>query len=200
MNSKYILFGLIILLALSGMWTCSKRNSFVSKREDAKAQWQQVQTQYQRRLDLIPNIVSTVKAQANFEKSTLEAVVNARAKATQITINADNLDEASMAKFKQAQGELSGALGRLLAVAENYPQLQTNQAFSELRTELEGTENRISVQRMKYNDMVKNYNKSLQLMPGSLVAWGFTPMPYFEADAGSEKAPNVGKQMEDMMK
>ncbi len=200
MNSKYILFGLIILLALSGMWTCSKRNSFVSKREDAKAQWQQVQTQYQRRLDLIPNIVSTVKAQANFEKSTLEAVVNARAKATQITINADNLDEASMAKFKQAQGELSGALGRLLAVAENYPQLQTNQAFSELRTELEGTENRISVQRMKYNDMVKNYNKSLQLMPGSLVAWGFAPMPYFEADAGSEKAPNVGKQMEDMMK
>ncbi|MCX7729325.1 MAG: LemA family protein [Bacteroidia bacterium] len=202
MNAKTILIGILILLVLGGMWTCSKRNQFVSKKEEAKAQWQQVQTQYQRRMDLIPNIVSTVKAQANFEKTTLEEVINARAKATQITINAENLDDASMEKFKKAQGELSGALSRLLAVAENYPELRTNQAFSELRTELEGTENRISVQRMKYNELVKDYNKSIQFFPGNIVAslFGFTPMPYFEAEAGAEKAPNVGKQLEDMMK
>lgn len=202
MNARNILIGLLILLVLAGMWTCSKRNQFVSKKEEAKAQWQQVQTQYQRRMDLIPNIVSTVKAQANFERKTLEDVINARAKATQVTINPENLDETSLEKFKQAQGELSGALGRLLAVAENYPELRTNQAFSELRTELEGTENRISVQRMKYNDVVKEYNKSIQYFPGNVVAglFSFAPMPYFEAEAGSEKAPNVGKQLEDMMK
>lgn len=202
MNTKVILIGLLALILLGGVWTCSKRNELVSKREEAKSQWQQVQTQYQRRMDLIPNIVSTVKAQANFEKNTLEEVINARARATQITINSDNLDEASIQKFKQAQGELSGALGRLLAVAENYPELRTNQAFSELRTELEGTENRISVQRMKYNEQVKEYNKSTQFFPGNFVAsiFGFTPMPYFEAEAGAEKAPNVGKQLEDMMK
>jgi LemA protein len=201
MNTKTILIGLIIFLLLGGVWTCSKRNQFVSKKEEAKAQWQQVQTQYQRRMDLIPNIVSTVKAQANFEKSTLEEVINARAKATQITINADNLDEAGIEKFKKAQGELSGALGRLLAVAENYPELRTNQAFSELRTELEGTENRIAVQRMKYNDLIKEYNKSIQYFPGNIVAaiFGFASLPYFEAEAGAEKAPNVGKQLEDMM-
>lgn len=202
MKAKPILIGLLVLLVLGGMWTCSKRNQFVSKKEEVKAQWQQVETQYQRRLDLIPNIVSTVKAQAQFEKSTLEEVINARAKATQVRISAENLDEASMKKFKQAQGELSGALGRLLAVAENYPELKTNQAFSELRTELEGTENRIAVQRMKYNEMVKEYNKSIQFFPGNIVAalFGFTEFPYFEAEAGAEKAPNVGKQLEDMMK
>ncbi len=202
MNARNILIGLLILLVLAGMWTCSKRNQFVSKKEEAKSQWQQVQTQYQRRMDLIPNIVSTVKAQANFERKTLEDVINARAKATQVTLHAENLDETSLEKFKQAQGELSGALGRLLAVAENYPELRTNQAFSELRTELEGTENRISVQRMKYNDVVKEYNKSIQYFPGNIVAgiFGFSPMPYFESEAGSEKAPNVGKQLEDMMK
>ncbi len=202
MNVRNILIGLLILLVLTGMWTCSKRNQFVSKKEEAKAQWQQVQTQYQRRMDLIPNIVSTVKAQANFERKTLEDVINARAKATQVTIHAENLDETSLEKFKRAQGELSGALGRLLAVAENYPELRTNQAFSELRTELEGTENRISVQRMKYNDIVKEYNKSIQYFPGNVVAglFGFSPMPYFESEAGAEKAPNVGKQLEDMMK
>lgn len=202
MNTKTILIGLLGLFVLGGMWTCSKRNQFVSKREEVKAQWQQVQTQYQRRMDLIPNIVSTVKAQANFEKTTLEEVINARARATQVSINADNLDESSMDKFKKAQGELSGALGRLLAVAENYPELRTNQAFSELRTELEGTENRIAVQRMKYNELVKEYNKSIQFFPGNVVAgiFNFMPMPYFEAEAGAEKAPNVGKQLEDMMK
>ncbi len=202
MNTRIMIIVILSLLLLAGMWTCSKRNQFVSKKEEAKAQWQQVQTQYQRRMDLIPNIVSTVKAQANFERTTLEEVINARARATQMTISAENLDEASMQKFKQAQGELSGALSRLLAVAENYPELKTNQAFSELRTELEGTENRISVQRMKYNELVKEYNKSIQFFPGNVVAglFGFMPFPYFESEAGAEKAPNVGKQLEDMMK
>src|SRR6187401_2726712 len=144
-----LVFGIIVLFG--GVWACNKRNSFVGLRENAKAQWQQVESQYQRRADLIPNIVATVKAEANFERSTLEAVINARAKATQVTINPDNLDENSIAKFKEAQGELSGALSRLLVVSENYPNLRSNQAFSDLRVTLEGTENRIAVERMKYN-------------------------------------------------
>lgn len=201
-KTRIALIGILAFFLFGGIWTCSKRNQFVAKREEVKSQWQQVETQYQRRMDLIPNIVSTVKAQANFEQKTLEEVINARAKATQVTINTDNLDEASIQKFKQAQGELSGALGRLLAVAENYPELRTNQAFSELRTELEGTENRIAVQRMKYNDLVKEYNKAIQFFPGNIVAtlFNFTPLPYFESEAGAEKAPDVGKQLEDMMK
>src|ERR1051325_4065587 len=139
-----LVFAVIVLFG--GVWACNKRNSFVGLRENAKAQWQQIESQYQRRSDLIPNIVSTVKGEANFEKSTLEAVVNARAKATQVTINPDNLDENSIQKYKQVQGELSGALSRLLAVSENYPNLRTNQGFADLRVTLEGTENRIAVE------------------------------------------------------
>jgi LemA protein len=184
-----LIFGVIVLFG--GMWACNKRNSFVGLRENAKAQWQQVESQYQRRADLIPNIVSTVKAEANFERSTLEAVINARAKATQVTINPDNLDESSLQRFKQVQGELSSALSRLLVVSENYPNLKTNQAFSDLRVTLEGTENRIAVERMKYNDLSRDFNKSIQMFPGNLLAGGFAPMPYFEAEAGSEKAPKV---------
>lgn len=184
-----IVFGLIVMFG--GFWACNKRNSFVSSRENAKAQWQQVESQYQRRMDLIPNIVATVKGEANFEKSTLEAVVNARASATQVKINLDNIDDASIAKYKAAQGELSTALGRLLAVSENYPDLKSNQAFADLRVELEGCENRIANERMVYNDLVKEYNKSLQLFPGSLMAGGFNAMPYFESDKGAEKAPKV---------
>jgi LemA protein len=184
-----IIFGIIVLFG--GVWACNKRNSFVGLRENAKAQWQQVESQYQRRADLIPNIVATVKGEANFEKSTLEAVINARAKATQVTINPDNLDENSIAKFKQAQGELSGALSRLLVVSENYPNLRSNQAFADLRVTLEGTENRIAVERMKYNDLSRDFNKSIQYFPGNLLAGGMAPMPYFEAEAGSEKVPKV---------
>lgn len=184
-----IVFGLIVMFG--GFWACSKRNGFVSLREDAKAQWQQVESQYQRRMDLIPNIVATVKGEANFEKSTLEGVVQARASATQVKVNLDDMNEASIAKYKAAQGEISNALGRLLMVTENYPNLKSNAAFADLRVELEGCENRISVQRMTYNESVKGYNKSLQLFPGSLLAGGFSPMPYFEAEAGAEKAPKV---------
>lgn len=184
-----IVVALIVLFG--GFWACNKRNSFVSLREDGKKQWQQVESQYQRRADLVPNIVATVKGEANFEKSTLESVISARARATQVTINPDNLDEASLAKFKQAQGELSSSLSRLLVVAENYPQLKANQAFGDLRITLEGCENRISQERMKYNDEVNAYNKALQMFPGSLMAGGFAPLPYFEAEAGAEKAPKV---------
>jgi LemA protein len=180
-----------IILVFGGVWACNKRNSFVGMRENAKAQWQQVESQYQRRTDLVPNIVATVKGEANFEKSTLESVVNARAKATQMTIDPDKLDEGSIAKYKQAQGELSGALSRLLVVSENYPNLRANQAFADLRVTLEGTENRIAVERMKYNDLSRDFNKAIQFFPGNLLAGGFAPMPYFESEAGSEKAPKV---------
>lgn len=185
-----IVFGLIIMFG--GFWACNKRNGFVSLREDAKAQWQQVESQYQRRADLIPNIVATVKGEANFEKSTLEAVVQARASATQVKVNLDDMSQESIAKFQAAQGSLSNALGKLMMITENYPNLKANQAFADLRVELEGCENRISVQRMKYNDSAKDYNKSIQMFPGSLIAGSaFQPMPYFEAEAGAEKAPKV---------
>lgn len=184
-----IAFGILVLFG--GVWGCNKRNSFKALREDAKAQWQQVESQYQRRMDLIPNIVASVKGEANFEKSTLEAVVAARASATQVKVNLDNLNDEEIAKYKAAQGELSNTLGRLLMVTENYPQLQSNKAFSELRVELEGCENRISTERMKYNNMSRDFNKAIQMFPGSLVAGGLPSMPYFEAETGAEKAPKV---------
>jgi LemA protein len=185
-----IVFGLIVMFG--GFWACNKRNGFVSLREDAKAQWQQVESQYQRRADLIPNIVATVKGEANFEKGTLEAVVQARASATQVKVNLDDMSQESIAKFQAAQGSLSNALGKLMMITENYPNLKANQAFADLRVELEGCENRISVQRMRYNDSSKDYNKAIQMFPGSLIAGSsFQPMPYFEAEAGAEKAPKV---------
>lgn len=184
-----IIFGVIVLFG--GVWACNKRNSFVNLRENAKAQWQQVESQYQRRADLIPNIVASVKGEANFEKSTLESVISARAKATQVTISPENLDDNSIAKYKEAQGELSSALSRLLVVSENYPSLKANQAFSDLRVTLEGTENRIAVERMKYNELSRDFNKSIQFFPGNLLAGGMAPMPYFEAETGAEKAPKV---------
>lgn len=180
-----------IFLAFFLMYGCNKRNSFVDLNESVKSQWQQVESQYQRRADLIPNIVSTVKGQANFEKGTLEAIVAARAKATQVTIDPTNVNESNMEQFKKAQGEVSSALSRLLMVSENYPELKANQAFSELRVELEGCENRISVERMKYNDAVKEFNASIKKIPGSLFAWGYKDAVYFEAEAGAEKAPKV---------
>jgi LemA protein len=178
------------LLMIMG-YGCSKRNSFVDLNETVISQWHQVESQYQRRLDLIPNIVKTVEAEANFEKSTLTAVVEARAKATQVTIDPTNMTSENMNQFKQAQGELSSAIGKLLMVTENYPNLKSSQAFSELRVELEGCENRIAVERMKYNDVVKNFNASIKKIPASLFAWGYKDATYFEADAGAEKAPKV---------
>ncbi len=182
--------GLVVALFL--MYGCNKRNAFVDLNETVKSQWQQVESQYQRRADLIPNIVATVKGEANFEKGTLEAVVQARASATQVKVNLDDMSQESIAKFQAAQGSLSNALGKLMMITENYPNLKANQAFADLRVELEGCENRISVQRMKYNDSSKEYNKAIQMFPGSLIAGSsFQPMPYFEAEAGAEKAPKV---------
>ena len=160
---RVIIIGAIgaLLLILMG-YGCSTRNRFVDLNENVAAQWHQVESQYQRRLDLIPNIVKTVEAEANFEKSTLTAVVEARAKATQVTIDPTNMTSENMNQFKQAQGELSSAIGKLLMVTENYPNLKSSQAFSELRVELEGCENRIAVERMKYNDVVKNFNASIK--------------------------------------
>ncbi len=184
-----LVFGALVLFG--GVWACNKRNSFVGMRENAKAQWQQVESQYQRRSDLIPNIVATVKGEANFEKSTLESVISARAKATQVTIDPTNLNENTIQQYKQAQGELSSALSRLLVVSENYPNLKANQAFSDLRVTLEGTENRIATERMRYNELSRNFNAAIQFFPGNLLAGGMAPMPYFEAEAGAEKAPKV---------
>ena len=187
----------IIILAIGAFllmimgYGCSKRNSFMIANEGVLKQWHQVESQYQRRLDLIPNIVKTVEAEANFEKSTLIGVVDARAKATQLTIDPTNMTAENMEQFKQAQGQLSSAISRLLVVSENYPNLQSSQAFSELRVELEGCENRISVERMKYNDVVNEFNISIKQIPGSIFAWGYKDAIYFEAEKGAEKAPKV---------
>ncbi len=181
----------IVIALFASVWSCNKRNSFIGLRENAKAQWQQLESQYQRRADLVPNIVASVKGEANFEKTTLEGVIGARAKATQVTINPENLDEASIQKYKAAQGELSSALSRLMMVTENYPNLKANAAFADLRITLEGCENRISTERMKYNEMARDFNKSIQFFPGSLIAGSMTQLPYFEAEAGAEKAPKV---------
>ena len=189
---RVIIIGAIgaLLLILMG-YGCSTRNRFVDLNETVAAQWHQVESQYQRRLDLIPNIVKTVEAEANFEKSTLTGVVEARAKATQVTIDPSNMTPEKMEQFKQVQGELSSAISRLLMVTENYPNLKSSQAFSELRVELEGCENRIAVERMKYNDVVKDFNASIKKIPASLFAWGYKDATYFEAEAGAEKAPKV---------
>lgn len=184
-----VALGAIAFFALS--YGCSKRNSFVDLNENVISQWHQVESQYQRRLDLIPNIVETVETEANFEKSTLVGVVEARAKATQITIDPTNMTPDKMQQFKQVQGELSSAISRLLVVSENYPNLKSSQAFSELRVELEGCENRIAVERMKYNNVVREFNASIKKIPGNLFAWGYKDATYFEAEAGAEKAPKV---------
>lgn len=191
MNRTIIIVAIAALCFFGLTYGCSKRNSFVDLNENVKAQWQQVESQYQRRLDLIPNIVKTVEAETNFEKTTLIGVVEARAKATQVIIDPTNMTAENMGQFKKVQGELSSAISKLLVVSENYPNLKSNQAFSDLRIELEGCENRISTERMKYNDVVRYFNASIKKIPASLFAWGYKDANYFEADAGAEKAPKI---------
>jgi LemA protein len=168
-------------------------NKMVSLQEEVTGQWANVETAYQRRADLIPNLVSTVKGYADFERGTLEAVVNARAKATSTTIDASKLDAAALQQFQANQGELSSALSRLMVVVEKYPDLKANQNFLELQSQLEGTENRISVERRRFNDLVKAYNTYIKKFPTNLIAgmFSFEAKAYFESDAGSEKAPEV---------
>lgn len=179
---------IIIIILIS-----SNYNTLVNKRENVEEKWAQVENVYQRRSDLIPNLVATVKGYAAHEAQTLEAVTNARAKATSIVIDPDNLDEATMKKFQQAQGELSAALDRLLAVTEAYPDLKANQNFLDLQSQLEGTENRITVERKRYAEAVKEYNVAIASFPTNIYAgwFGFEKKPQFRAEPKAEKAPEV---------
>lgn len=192
-RSSIILGVVVFVIVLFGMNACGSYNTMVEKNEAVTSQWQQVENQYQRRMDLIPNIVSTVQGQADFEKSTLQAVIEARASATQVKLDPSKLDEASMQKFQAVQGQLSSALARLLVVSENYPNLQANQGFSELRTQLEGTENRIANERMKFNNTAQDFNTYIQKFPKNLYAgmFGFSKRAYFEMKEGADNAPSV---------
>ena len=182
--------GIIVILV---MWAIGGYNGMVKMDEQVQNKWANVETQYQRRADLIPNLVSTVKGYAKHEQQTLEDVVKARSEATQLKVDAENLTPEKLAAFQKAQSGVSSALGRLLAVAENYPDLKANQNFLELQSQLEGTENRITVARKDFNDAAKSYNQSIRQFPKNILAgmFGFEKKSYFEAEAGSEKAPKV---------
>jgi LemA protein len=182
--------GIILLLVMNG---CGSYNKMVSKQESTESAWAQVENVYQRRLDLIPNLVNTVKGVANFEQKTLESVIQARANASSIKVDASKLSPEQIQKFQASQGELSQALGRLMVVAEQYPQLKATQNFLELQSQLEGTENRIAVERQKFNDIVRDYNTYIRKFPQVLYSGilGFSKKGYFEATAGAEKAPEV---------
>ncbi|MEI7895928.1 MAG: LemA family protein [bacterium] len=171
----------------------STKNTLVTLDENVNTAWANVENVYQRRLDLIPNLVNTVKGVAKFEQQTLTAVIEARAKATSVQINPKNLDEGSLQKFQEAQNGVSSALGRLMVVVEKYPELKATQNFSELQAQLEGTENRISVERMKFNEAAQEYNTYLRRFPNSMFAgmFGFQKKAYFQAQAGAAKAPEV---------
>ncbi len=180
------------IMAVATLSSCNY-NSLVEKEQTVEQSWAEVETQYQRRADLIPNLVNTVKGYAEHESKTLEQVVAARAKATSITLSADDLTEENLTKYQQAQGELSGALKSLLAVTESYPNLKANENFRDLQVQLEGTENRISTARTRYTQAVKDYNTSIKKFPTLIYAgWlGFEEKPQFKAEAGAEKAPEV---------
>jgi LemA protein len=185
-----VIIGVLFLLTI---WGVSSYNNLVTKEETVNQSWANVQNVYQRRTDLIPNLVSTVKGVANFEKSTLTAVIEARAKATSVNINPKNLDEASLQKFQAAQDGLSSALSRLMVVVERYPELKATQNFSELQAQLEGTENRITVERRNFNEAAQAYNTYLRRFPSNIFAgmFGFQKKAYFEAQKGAENAPKV---------
>ena len=183
-----------IVAVIAIFWGVSQYNGLVQSQEGVNAAWSQVENVYQRRMDLIPNLVATVKGVANFEKETYIAVAEARSKAGQITISKDVLnDPETFRKFEQSQGQLSSALSRLLAVAENYPQLKANQNFLELQSQLEGTENRIAVERRKFNEVAQAYNTRIRVFPGSFIAkmFGFQQRPYFQAAPEAQTAPKV---------
>ena len=184
---------LIAAVVVAFIYGTTSYNSLVSQDENVGTAWSNVENQYQRRSDLIPNLVNTVKGYAEHEKSTLDAVVSARARATQATVNMEDLTPEKIQAFQKAQGEIGMALGRLLAVTENYPQLKANENFQTLQAQLEGTENRISVERRKFNEVAKVYNTNIRRFPKNIIAgmFGFEKKPYFEAQEGSEKAPEV---------
>ncbi|WP_072542000.1 LemA family protein [Bacteroides mediterraneensis] len=185
-----ILIAVVVILVV---YCVSSYNSLVTQEETVGTAWSNVENQYQRRSDLIPNLVNTVKGYAAHEKETFDAVVSARAKATQMSINIDDLTPEKIAAYQKAQGEVGSALSRLLAVTENYPDLKANENFKELQAQLEGTENRISVERRKFNETAREYNTNIRRFPKNIIAgmFGFEKRPYFEAEEGSEKAPEV---------
>jgi LemA protein len=186
---------IIVILGIAALSGCSTYNTLAQKDQNVKSKWAQVQNVYQRRADLIPNLVNTVKGAADFEKSTLIEVVKARGEAIkpEVNLNADQLTPENLAKFEQAQQGLSNALSRLLVVVEKYPDLKANQNFRDLQVQLEGTENRISVERKTFNDAVLDYNSSLVTFPSNIFGgmFGFKEKAYFQATPGSDKAPEV---------
>jgi LemA protein len=190
MKNVLIVLGIIAVFAF---WVMSKYNGLVPLDENVKKTWAEVQNQYQRRADLIPNLVNTVKGAANFEQKTLTDVIEARAKATQMNVNANDLTPEKLKEFQAAQGQLSQALGRLMMITENYPQLKANQNFLDLQTQLEGTENRTTVARKDYNNSVEIYNSSVRKFPVNMIAGMFDlkVRPTFEADQAAQKAPTV---------
>lgn len=183
----------VVVIALVAIWGISSYNGLVSMDENVSNSWANVETQYQRRSDLIPNLVNTVKGYAKHESETLESVMQARSQATQVKIDPSNCTPQQLAAYQKAQGDVTTALGKLLAITENYPDLKANQNFLELQSQLEGTENRINVARKDFNDTAKKYNTSLRRFPRNIVAsmFGFEKRAYFEAEAGAEKAPKV---------
>jgi LemA protein len=189
------LIGLIALLVIGGLWAVSSNNSLVGLQQATDAQWAQVQNVYQRRADLVPNLVSTVSGAANFEKSTLLAVTEARASVGRVQLPSGTAptDPAQLAAFQQAQGQLGSALSRLLVVSEQYPDLKATANFRDLQAQLEGTENRIAVERGRFNDVVLAYDTRIRQFPAVILAgmFGFTQRPYFSATAGSETPPKV---------
>jgi len=194
MKKTWIVLAVIaVLLLLAYSSITGSYNSMVSMREDVTKAWSEVGNQYQRRSDLIPNLVSTVKGYADFEKETLTQVIEARAKATAVNINPDKLDAQSLQNFQNAQSGLSSALSKLMVVVEKYPELKANQGFLDLQVQLEGTENRITVARMKFNESAQSYNTYIQKFPKNIFAgmFGFEKKVYFEAEKGAEKAPQV---------
>jgi LemA protein len=189
-----IIIGVIVVVVIGIIsWVSRNYNRMVTLQESVTSQWGNVQTAYQRRADLIPNFVNTVKGAANFEQTTLTQVIEARAKATSVSIDPTKMTAENMQQFQQAQGQLSSALSRLMVVVEQYPELKATQNFRDLQVELEGTENRISVERRKFNEVAQVYNTTIRHFPQNIFAgmFGFQAKPYFEAAAGSDKAPEV---------
>lgn len=189
---RKIVYMLTAAFAVISLSSCGY-NSMVTLDEQVQSQWAQVQNVYQRRADLVPNLVNTVKGAANFEQETLTKVIEARAKATSVTVDASKLSPENIQKFQAAQGELSQSLSRLLVSVERYPELKANQNFLELQSQLEGSENRITVERQKFNEVTQEYNAKIRTFPNNLTAniFGFEKKGYFQAEAGTEKAPKV---------
>jgi LemA protein len=194
MKKTWIVLAVIAVFVVIGLFSIKNSyNGLVGMEEGVSSQWSQVENVYQRRSDLIPNLVSTVKGYADFEKETLTQVIEARAKATSVNINPEKLDAQSLQNFQQAQSGLSSALGRLMVVVEKYPELKANQGFLDLQAQLEGTENRITVERQKFNEITQKYNKSIRELPTKIynIFFGFEKKAYFEAEKGADKAPKV---------